>query len=168
MEWVSDSIVGAINHLREVVESSVDDLKAMTDARLQEVKQQVFESGEGLSADITALKQAVVGKLSSISDKTGQSECDKAPGSTACTELGTLDANEDPEDLNKDLGELNLGTVSTAGSCPADKTFTAGNHTVTMPMTGVCQAAQDYVKPFVLLTAAIGAYMIFVGGLKGG
>jgi hypothetical protein len=92
--------------------------------------------------------------------------CVANPGSLACQGLGSLDPADDPVQQTRSLS-FTPGTLATAGSCPAPYVGTImGGHTLSFDYQPVCDAATNYVKPLVLVFAAVAAYMIFIGGLR--
>lgn len=90
--------------------------------------------------------------------------CELNPDRAGCANLGT------PEDTVIDsvqrtvTGQFNEFSIS--GQCPADKSFTVAGMTHTIQMAPICGAAENYIKPFLLLMASVTAYFIFVGGLR--
>ncbi|MDH1903417.1 hypothetical protein N5D67_14025 [Comamonas aquatica] len=90
--------------------------------------------------------------------------CEKNPDSLACAELDTPEG-EIPEteiQLNYEYESL-FGN----GSCPATDTvplFGQQVHVVDMPK--ICSQVQNYMQPFVLLSAALIAMAIFAGGVR--
>lgn len=90
--------------------------------------------------------------------------CELNPDRAGCSTLGEL---KDPPIQPRNLDVTgNFNSFNISGQCPADKTFTVAGMTQTIQMAPICGAATDYIRPFLLLSASIVAYMIFVGGLK--
>lgn len=92
------------------------------------------------------------------------SPCDRNPDSAGCAKLEEIE-EEGPESneitLQPDFDEFNI-----AGQCPSSPQFTIAGQTAVFDMQPVCDAASNYIRPFVLLAAAVAAYLIFVGGLR--
>jgi hypothetical protein len=90
--------------------------------------------------------------------------CELDPSRVGCASLG------DAEDAEIPTTEVELTTnwneFAFSGSCPADRTFAFGNRSATISMEPICNAAESYIRPFMLLAASVAAYLIFVGGVK--
>jgi hypothetical protein len=92
--------------------------------------------------------------------------CVDNPDLLACQGLGSLDPAEDPSQQERSLS-FTPGTLATAGACPSPYVGTLmGGRTLSFDYQPVCDAASNYVKPLVLVFAAVAAYMIFIGGLR--
>jgi hypothetical protein len=95
--------------------------------------------------------------------------CVKNPDLLSCQKLGTVDSSGV---LTKTNQSVNLSPISftSSATCPANipMNFSIMGHAFTpsMSYSGLCAAANDYVKPVLLLLALAGSAFIFVGGLK--
>ena len=91
-----------------------------------------------------------------------RSECEKSPDSAGCAKLGDPTNSTVPTStVPVSITPVDLAT----GVCPASITWTAyGSHT--FEFTPICNAAETYIKPVVLVIGAALAAFIFVGGLK--
>lgn len=90
--------------------------------------------------------------------------CELNPDRAGCIPLGDADQTNPTSTARTITGDFNSFNIS--GQCPADKTFSVAGMTQTIQMAPVCNAATNYIKPFLLLMASVTAYMIFVGGLR--
>lgn len=91
--------------------------------------------------------------------------CAENPDLLTCAALGTLDPSGDPSPTTHSL-TFTPGTLATAGSCPAPRTFTAAGRIIEMSYQPICDAVSTYVQPLVLLASAVASFFIFVGGIR--
>ena len=99
-----------------------------------------------------------------VTDPVNVDPCDLNPDRAGCASLGTPDETNPISTPKTITGDFNSFNIS--GQCPADKTFSVAGMTHTIQMSPICGAAQNYIKPFLLLMASVTAYFIFVGGLR--
>lgn len=93
--------------------------------------------------------------------------CKLHPGSSACAALGDPGTANPPGKTDVPVGWSEVA-MPTAGGCPAPLQATIpGGRTVTLSYDAVCDAASSYVRPVLLLLAAVACVFIFVGGTKG-
>ena len=90
--------------------------------------------------------------------------CALNPERAGCASLGTPESDTITPTEKTVTGQFNSFNIS--GQCPSDKTFSVAGMTHTIQMSPICGAAQNYIKPFLLLMASVTAYFIFVGGLR--
>ena len=95
--------------------------------------------------------------------------CEKNPEALACQKMGEA---PDPEQLSKDTKDVTFEAVPFASSaaCPSpySLSFTVAGRSFAQQISydGICNAATAWIRPFVLLAAALFAAYVFVGGLK--
>lgn len=123
----------------------------------------VNAASSAISGAVNTTATALGVKVDAVKEAITDDSCAENPTRAGCAELGT-----DTGTVGKATRGLTMipGTYSETGGCPAPRTFEAGGHNFTVTYSEVCSAATDYVKPLVLLAAAVGAYLIFVGGLR--
>ena len=94
-----------------------------------------------------------------------KTDCDKYPDDIGCSKYG------DPVDQTLKTADSGFSaitpvTFSAAAGCPAPLTFTAGGGSYSFSYSSLCSAANDYVRPVVIVLGAALAMFAFVGGFK--
>jgi|GEM_PF-4151533 len=89
-------------------------------------------------------------------------DCEKYPDSLGCMIFGDPPASEQVPEQTRDL-ELQPGPVFGGGSCPANLHVSISGRSVTvLNMAQPCAWIEGYIKPVILLMAAISAVFIVV------
>lgn len=89
-------------------------------------------------------------------------DCDKYPDSLGCMLFGDPPAAEEVPEESRNL-ESQPGPVFFGGGCPSNLSVSIGGHSITvLNMAQPCAWIEGYIKPVILLMAAISAVFIVV------
>lgn len=111
----------------------------------------------------------ITSKLDELKNKPdAPTDCDKKPNSAGCADLGTPPSDEIPKrsiDLTY-TPESHFG----GGSCPSDKTMQihGGPSVVIANWAPICDQVTSFVRPLLLVLAALGSLLVLAPGLREG
>jgi hypothetical protein len=111
---------------------------------------------------------AVVEETTTEEDATNEdskSECEKSPDTLGCAKLDTPDTPVPKSTKNVDYAPDNLGFGS--GACPSPISASAAGRTYTISYQPMCDLATNVLRPVLLAMAALMAYFMVVGGVRG-
>ena len=94
-----------------------------------------------------------------------KTDCDKYPSSIGCSQYGSASSQSLP---SQDSGFSSITSVAFASSatCPAAQNFNVLGNAYAISFQPICNTAQSYIQPVVLILAASLASFIFIGGFK--
>lgn len=95
-----------------------------------------------------------------------QDWCEKNPDTVGCSEFGTPDDSVKLTEKSSGFESITAVPFAAAGGCPAPLSFEVIGHQYAVSFQPVCNGAQDYIRPVVLVLAAFAAAFIFVNGFK--
>lgn len=179
-----------LKDVKNQVFTSIDNLGKDLDALLTKINvgiaglnNDITDAIQGQTTDligsISTLKSDLLGALSGqtnsiveaingINGTTSGGEGDCLPGDTTagCSTLGEL--NDTVDSTSVDLSTFTPGNATTVSGCPSSIPINFGSHSTNVEFTEICNAAESYIRPLVLLFASYAGFMIFTAGLKGG
>ncbi|MGQ2966774.1 MAG: virulence factor TspB C-terminal domain-related protein [Methylophilus sp.] len=98
-------------------------------------------------------------------DEEGEDSCEDNPDLPRCMKVGEA---EEGDNLTTDARTINFSpvTITSGGSCPADKSVSIAGKSITFSYTWLCNYASMF-KPFMLAFAYLSAAMFLFMGLRG-
>lgn len=93
-------------------------------------------------------------------------DCDKHPSSVGCSEFGTPDNSVSLGNQDSGFSSITPVPFVASSGCPAPLSFTVGPGTYFVQFTPICENAEGYIKPVVLILGAALAAFVFVGGFR--
>lgn len=121
--------------------------------------------GAGLPANGGTVASTSGGSGSSTPAEPTKTDCELKPNSIGCSEFGSP-TNETL--ATSDSGFNSIGSVSlaSASGCPAPESFSVAGHQYAVSFQPVCNGADSYIKPVMIVLGAALAAFIFIGGFK--
>lgn len=93
-------------------------------------------------------------------------DCDKKPTSIGCSEYGTPDNGVSLSQLDSGFGGITPVAFGTSSGCPVPASFTVSGTSYDISFQPICDGAESYIRPIVLVLGAAAAAFIFVGGFR--
>jgi len=124
-------------------------------------------SGSGLpsAAGTTAGNASSSSGLQKADLQDIKADCDKKPNSIGCSEFGSA-TNETLGTTNSGFNSIGSVNLASSSGCPAPESFSVAGHQYAVSFTPVCNGANDYIKPVMIVLGAALAAFIFIGGFK--
>lgn len=112
---------------------------------------------------LNALLLCLLLSVGAVQAQDQQTDCDKYPGSLGCAAVDVPTPTPIPSQ-SKNI-TLETGPTFGGGGCPANVTMGLRGHQITLlPISTACGWLVDYVRPIMLLLAAITALFIVMPG----
>lgn len=92
-------------------------------------------------------------------------DCDKKPNSVGCSEYGSV-TSETLATTNSGFNSIGSVSLATAAGCPSSESFSVAGHQFAVSFTPICNGADSYIKPVVIVLGAALAAFVFIGGFK--
>lgn len=93
-------------------------------------------------------------------------DCDKKPNSIGCSEYGTPDNGVSLSQLDSGFGGITPVAFGTSSGCPVPASFDVAGSSYDISFQPICDGAESYIRPIVLVLGAAAAAFIFVGGFR--
>jgi len=94
-----------------------------------------------------------------------QTDCEKNPSSIGCSEYGSV-TNETLSTSDSGFNSIGSVSLASASGCPSPESFSVAGHQYAVSFQPVCNGADSYIKPVMIVLGAALAAFIFIGGFK--